>query len=245
VTIAKPQADVVLVSPRDDPILVGWQYGLGRSLAFTSGLERTWGHEWLAWDGIGRFLSGAMRWGAARPGGENLDTSAVAADGRTTVRVTSVHDDGSFGDLLTTEAEIAGPTAETQLRVPLRQIGPGTYEAAVDTPIQGAYALRITQREGGAVLYQQLSGFVVGYPAEYRPGPPNLPLLETLAARTGGRVLSDPAEALRREGPARGRESHDLWWPLLALALVLFPLDIAVRRFRWEWPARLRLGRQI
>src|SRR3712207_1306367 len=35
-TTPKPAAQTVLVSARDDPILAQWQYGLGRSVAWTS-----------------------------------------------------------------------------------------------------------------------------------------------------------------------------------------------------------------
>jgi hypothetical protein len=69
----------------------------------------------------------------------------------------------------------------------------------------------------------------------------NTALLARLAHETGGRFLREPAEAFSRaalalSGPA-GAPTGERWdplWPVLAaLALLLFPLDVAIRRLRW------------
>ncbi|MGI5837682.1 MAG: hypothetical protein ACOX87_14485, partial [Chloroflexota bacterium] len=67
----------------------------------------------------------------------------------------------------------------------------------------------------------------------------NEALLKELAAATGGRALSEPSEAFSREGlpPAPGWEP--LWPYLLGFALLLLPLEVALRRIR-----ALPFGRQ-
>ena len=49
-TTAKPRADVVLKSDKDEPVLAVWQYGLGRTAAWTSDLSGQWTSDWIASD---------------------------------------------------------------------------------------------------------------------------------------------------------------------------------------------------
>ena len=65
--------------------------------------------------------------------------------------------------------------------------------------------------------------------AEYRILGTNEGLLAALRTATGGRSLSDPAEVWRHDLASTGAFT-DLWPWLLALALLLWPLDVAVRR---------------
>ena len=48
-TTIKSAAQPVLVSARDDPLLAQWQYGLGRSVAWTSDSTGKWAKNWLGW----------------------------------------------------------------------------------------------------------------------------------------------------------------------------------------------------
>jgi uncharacterized membrane protein len=61
-TSAKPLAQVILKSEKDDPILAAWQYGLGRSVAFTSDATGHWGRDWVAWQNFPAFWVQAVRY---------------------------------------------------------------------------------------------------------------------------------------------------------------------------------------
>ena len=82
-----------------------------------------------------------------------------------------------------------------------------------------------------------MSGFVVHPNPETRSVGVNHALLDQLAARTGGRTLTDPVdiESLTRSD-ITGREP--LWPWLAAIALAILPLDVAIRRLRWPWFGR-------
>src|SRR5256885_11081522 len=58
---AKEKSEVLLESPREDPLLVRWQYGLGRTAAFTSDLKDRWAVNWLRWNGYSKFWSQLVR----------------------------------------------------------------------------------------------------------------------------------------------------------------------------------------
>ena len=55
-------------------------------------------------------------------------------------------------------------------------------------------------------------------------------LLERLAARTGGRQITNPAEAFDRANRVEGEKPTPIWWWFALGALLLVPLDVAVRR---------------
>ena len=49
--IARPAADTILAVDQKDPLLVRWQYGLGRAAVFTSDAKSRWAEGWVNWGG--------------------------------------------------------------------------------------------------------------------------------------------------------------------------------------------------
>ena len=49
---ARPTADAILEADNGDPLLVRWQYGLGRAAVFTSDAKNRWAVNWVAWPGF-------------------------------------------------------------------------------------------------------------------------------------------------------------------------------------------------
>ena len=106
-------------------------------------------------------------------------------------------------------------------------MGPGQYETSLPDGGLGVYHLTVHQET--APYGQVDAALAVPYPAEYLPRPPDLALLGQIAALTGGHVLHDPGQ-LR----AASMAGEDLWWPLAALALLLFLSGVALRLVRRE-----------
>jgi hypothetical protein len=72
----------------------------------------------------------------------------------------------------------------------------------------------------------------VPYSPEYAAlasGGVDLALLDALARLTGGGELSQPVAAFLHNLPSADR-AREIWQPLLLLAALLFPIDVAVRR---------------
>jgi Ca-activated chloride channel homolog len=105
-TTAKPAAQTVLVTARDDPLLAQWQYGLGRSVAWTSDSTGRWARDWLGWDGFSRFFSQLVAW--TFPGEETggIEARFDSAAGSTHLHVESVEPDGSPRDFYETTAVV-------------------------------------------------------------------------------------------------------------------------------------------
>jgi uncharacterized membrane protein/Mg-chelatase subunit ChlD len=227
-TTAKPAAQTVLVTARDDPLLAQWQYGLGRSVAWTSDSTGRWARDWVGWDGFSRFFSQLVSW--TFPGEETGGIEAVfdSSGGKTTLHVESVETDGSPRDFYDTSAVVVGPDLEPA-DVDLVQVAPGVYEVALGEIDPGAYAVRVTQTRPGSSPLGRTVGLVAPTAAEYRVLGANEPFLTALRTATGGSVVETPLDPWRHDLVSTSR-STDLWPLLLVLALLLWPIDIALRR---------------
>ena len=230
-TTAKAAAQTVLVTGRDDPLLAQWQYGLGRSVAWTSDSTGRWAKDWLAWKDFARFFSQLVSW--TFPGEESggIEATFDNVGGKSTLHVESVDADGSARDFYATSAVIVGsdPGTVEPVGVDLVQVAPGIYEAPLGEMDPGAYAVRITQIRPGTSPLGRTVALVAPTSAEYRLLGGNEPFLAALRSATGGREILTPADPWRRDLTATSR-STDLWPLLLVLALLLWPLDIALRR---------------
>lgn len=228
-TGARPQAHTVLTSDRGDPLLAAWQYGLGRVVAWTSGARSDWAGDWLADPAARRVFAQAVRWSMPQPTDPSFQLEAAVDDTRLTLRVQAYEPDGRFADRRDVRATVVTPEGRG-LEVPLRQVGPGSYEVTAEAPAPGAYAVEARDLNAGAATRTELGGFVVAADAELRTLGPNRPLLEQLAQATGGRELSSPEDAFVRDTAWRATGWAPLWPWLVALALFVLPLDVASRR---------------
>ena len=227
-TTIKSAAQSVLVTGRDDPLLAQWQYGLGRSVAWTSDSTGRWARDWVGWTGFNRFFSQLVSW--TFPGEETggIEATFDATGGKTGLHVQSVESDGSPRNFYATSAVIVGPDLEPRT-VDLVQVAPGVYETNLGEIDPGAYAVRITQTRPGTTPLARTVGLVAPTAAEYRLLGANEPFLASLRAATGGTVITTPLDPWVHDLTATDRFA-DLWPFLLVLALLLWPLDIALRR---------------
>jgi hypothetical protein len=122
----------------------------------------------------------------------------------------------------------------------LPQVGAGRYEAEVEVSQPGTYLVRLGVSQDGDALGQQTLGLVVPYSPEYAASGTDRALLGGLARLTGGGELPEPAAAFVHNLPAADR-AREIWVPLLLIAALLFPLDVALRRVMLG-PADFRQG---
>ncbi len=242
-TTERPTARVILRGPEpySDPLLVAWQYGLGRSVAFTSDATARWAQNWVGWDGFATFWSQAVRWTITEGTSSNLETRVVMEDARARVIVDARDNEGNFLNGLNLQSSIIGPEQSGQ-RLQLRQIAPGRYEATFTPNNEGAYLLRVTNQtnlpedtteedqETSALELAQTTGWVMSYSPEYEVRDFDDAVLENLADLTrGGDLGIDPALAFAHNIDAQDA-AVPLWpWLLLASAILL-PFDVGVRR---------------
>lgn len=221
VTTAKPTADVLLASPRRDPVLAAGQFGLGRSVAWTSDVTGRWTSGLLGSPVAAALFGRMVAWSLPSGSGEGLRLDAVAKGDGLDVAV-SGPDRG--GELSVTAVAPDGAITSH----PLPPVGPGRWQGVLPAGEVGTYVLRGVLRRDGAPVGDVEVSVAVPYPPEFLELGRNDGLLGALAGQ-GGTLLTEAAAAWSQR-PLPLRVTSPLFWLLLWLAAVLWPLDIALRR---------------
>lgn len=238
-TTEKDTAQVVLRGPEPfaDPILVTWQYGLGRAVAFTSDATSRWATNWALWDGFPRFWAQAIDWSITETANNNIETQVIMLDEGAQVVIDARNEAGVFLNGLVLETNVIAPDGSAE-RVVLQQTAPGRYEGRFEPETEGAYFLSVQGNTGADEPLNEVSGWVMSYSPEYATTDPNEALLEALAEITGGQSLADaPNDVFAASAEPRTAISP-VWPYLLIAALLLLPFDIAIRRLllnRSDW----------
>ena len=252
--------EVPIVSPlpqtgQVNPVLAHWNYGLGRSVAFTSDAGRRWTSNWVDWDGYAAFWSQIVRWSMRPVDSRNLALTVRREEGKLKIVVDALDKENQFLNFLQMQASVLSPDLQPH-RVSLVQTAPGRYEGTVDNAeASGNYFVNLGYSGPDNVKGIVTSGISVPYSDEYRELKSNPTTLETIASLTNGNVLSwkrradgevdllrtvAETDAFRRDAyttPPRG--FSPLWPNMLWLASVLFLGDVAVRRVAPDF-ARIR-----
>ena len=231
-----PPAVELLQSDTQEPILARWRVGLGWTLAWTSDVKSRWAVEWLRWPGFERFWGQLVHEHMRQKHRRELDMKAEVVGGRLRASVDAFGADERFENNLTSKLSIIVPGGETKV-VDFRQTAPGRYE--VDQPLDkyGSFLLRaehMREAEGGAMKQVAVSfGHVSNpYPKEYASFEADLSTLEKAALATGAAV--DPASVQAIFDPAGEKVTYheELWTRFVYAAIVVFLLDLFVRRVR-------------
>ena len=220
------RADVTLrTGGKRPPLLASWTYGQGKAVTFTSDANGRWSAPWLGWEGFSTFWAQAVRWSMTEI--KRQETHFSVALGHT--------DAGLVVDVFSSGASEEGRSASAKMTDPenrestllLNRLAPGHYQGILTTAAAGDYRIEITTPAGekmgplGYTLPQRQT-------ATEQPQPQaNLPLLEALAAATGGSLNPDVATLVH---PTSAPEPQSLLPYLIPLAMALYFLELLVRR---------------
>ena len=227
-TQPRPTAEVFLVSDRGDPLLASWQYGLGKSVAFTSDAKARWASDWLDWGGYGKFWTQLVRDTMRKATLSNFQAEIKKEKGMAHLAIDALDDAGDFLNQLENEVSLISPDLKKK-QLAVTQTAPGRYELDFPTQDVGPYFLNVMQKQGGEVVNTQVTGTVVSYPQEYLVHNADDALLTQLAAVSGGKFNVSTEDAFRPPEEQVALRIH-LWRPFLMIALFLLLVDIALRR---------------
>jgi Ca-activated chloride channel homolog len=232
--LARPTADLILRAGPEDPLLVRWQYGLGRAAVFASDAKNRWAAGWVAWPGFDKLWANIFRdllpHAESSEAGAEFDraSSELVVDyrlGRSVAEPAAVPDIYAFG-----------PNGfQSPLKV--AKIAAGHYRARLAIgDRQGLFRVRplAESRAFPEVGFYRQEDEMLEYGA-------NDQLLHQVAEATGGRY-NPPLNAIF---DATGRaipSTLELWPLLLALAIALNLVELVLRKWRGLWEG-LRLWR--
>jgi uncharacterized membrane protein len=223
-----PTSDTILTADRGDPLLVRWQYGLGRAAVFTSDAKNRWAVNWVTWPGFDRLWANIFR--DLLPHASQTETAADF-DRASNELVVDYH--------LSRNVEEPGPKG-----APVPDIfvfGPNGFQAPLEVGkvAAGHYRgrLAIGQNQGlfrVRPLVESRAFPEVGFyrqEDEMQEYGNNEPLLRQIAAATGGRFNPAPREVFDAGGRSI-RSTMELWPGLLALAIALNLAELILRKWK-------------
>ena len=230
ITYPKPGASIVLNTVQG-PLLAAWQYGLGRSVAFTSDLAARWGKEWLRWEHYGQFVSQMVKW-AQRKDTLQEYIATIERTGEQGIFTVDVLDNQNrFINHLALNVNVHFPSEQSQT-LSLKQIAPGRYQNIFPAEEIGAYYFSIFGAQTGETNRPEVFGFGIPYTDEFSKTGVNAHLLGQLAEITNGDIfpLEEIPETLFAVQNAT-REYGTAFWPsLILLFLFLLLVDVVIRK---------------
>lgn len=233
-TTERQTAQVILRSPDPfaDPILATWQYGLGRSVAFTGDATGRWASEWVSWTDFSRFWGQVVNYSITENAGNTLETTVSMTDGIATITVDARSESGAFINNLALQASVITPDNQSEI-VRLQQTAPGQYSADFEPAVEGSYYLAINgggMVDGEETRFNEVSGWVMSYSPEYAITVPNEALLTDLADITGGSDLAENPSGTFITTQAPRTAASPIWQWMVFAAMLLLPFDIGIRR---------------
>ena len=237
-TKAKRFSEVLVEVNEDMPLLAETHYGLGKTVAFLSDVKNRWASDWLDWPDYAKFWSQIVRHSARRDSEHKINWTVTREGDESFIELVALGKDGNYRNDLWPEVRVTAP-AGRQSRVALRQFAPGRYRARVSLHSAGSEPWRFELVPGQGLSPEEVARagnreIIYGYPDEYRMRDPNLPLLQALSEQTGGIFEANVEDVFRSQGDS-GLITRSLWPYCVAAALLLFLLDIVVRRVPWRW----------
>ena len=218
----KKTAQVFIRSHKDEPILAGWNFGLGRAIAWTSDIKPAWAKAWIPWHNFGKFWGQVINWTLpAADIGSDFDLRVSMHHGVAAVNIdTRTPSEASY------KVHVVGPDLASQI-VEVQQVTPTRYSGTFQTQDRGSYIVT-AEREGDA--RRSVETLSLPYPAEYAEFQIDTTSLRMLAAGTAGIHEPTPTQIAAPAGvPIESQTS--LAQALLVIAAILFVLEMIFRRF--------------
>ena len=212
---SRPKADVPLATKDGQAVLALGRLGLGKTAVWASDLSSPWSADWLGWKDAPKLFAQLLRFlSGSGPDSELAGRVRFSRDGAAAV----LHLDaaGPGGALTVTDA-----ASGASLAVEQDPDGDGRVQVALDQPGE-LRRLKLQRADGKKVAL----GAIRAYDEEFAPRQPSHDLfangLPAMTMDQVGRLLS--------ESRASGEERQDLIPWLIVAALLLLPVDVALRR---------------
>ena len=230
----------VILSGQYTPLYAEWQVGKGKVGTFACDLNGAWSSDFVnSEEGI-KIVNNIVKSLYPKERVKPLEIDAEWSGDNYTTQL-SIFTDLGEGEYI--EATITSPLAEGELE-PRVQVftasakdGYSRMEFGVTTP--GLHEILVQRKSAdGTVLAEQIIYKPLSYSKEYDAFPDEqaaADLIVYLAEASGGEVITDPVYVFQNAA----KYTHVVIDPRVAfmiIVIILFLLDIAVRKFKWKWP---------
>ncbi|MDE7322066.1 MAG: VWA domain-containing protein [Lachnospiraceae bacterium] len=217
---------VIVTGEKGDPILTVWQYGLGRTAAWNSDVTGEWTGAFVGdedyvqlWKRIVDYSTGNANMGE--------DSVNVVTAGEQTTIDYQTDDYGSTTEIQVTMIDPNGETIEEKLHA----AAPGKYTIDLTTAQAGLYHFNIRRMEDGEIQNYMTTAAAVQFSDEYKFDVTTDSYLKFVEQY--GKLIAEEDPVWTRISTG-AKEGYLLTNWLLALAILLFLADVAMRRFQYQ-----------
>ena len=242
----------------NDSVLAVWQYGAGRTAAWTTDLGERWASQWSESGELDQVLLQAVRW-IGRSNSKN--NHFLQIDTNSSVANLKFQWDPEVIDVPSTlPAIIVGVGNSETYKVQLQRTGPRSFQAIQEDLPDGNYVVAIESNDSTGVFRQ---GFTISDSSEFELSAQIQQQLITAAKlgeseSLGVSTRSDTLEQLEKTGrwisissandnwstapiaeitrptATPDRNSSSTWSSMLVLAAGVFLVEMIVRKFGWD-----------
>ena len=226
-TSIKDKAIEILSSNHDEPILAAMEYGLGRTVSFTSDISGQWSKNYLSWEYGPQLIKNMVYFTIPQYGEEGkLNITQEGNEAKLEFYSDQVLKDSKIKGIYNGEN---GETGEFELI----QSEPGKYESNVPLDSLGFYNFSIREENSGEVLNSYKGALALQYSDEFKFNT-NAQKLDVVVKETKGKFINTPEEVFSTKLNKEYKKIN-LTNILLFLSIILFMLDIVYRRLNLDF----------
>ena len=235
---AKEDADVIL-SGRFTPIYAQWSFGLGRVGTFACDLNGTWSSSFIDTpEGnaiVNNIIASLFPLEDLKP--KEIEVEHEGGNYFTKLNVFTDLEDGQYIEVTVTSPDTEDGESNIQILTAGAEDNYSRLSFTVKTP--GIHQIVTSKRAAdGTLLAETVVYKALSYSQEYNVFTDKdaaKALSEQLATDGRGIIIDEPYQVY--ENAAKFRHVDiDPRIPMMIALLILFLLDIAVRKFKWKWP---------
>ncbi|MCT4544088.1 MAG: VWA domain-containing protein [Vallitalea sp.] len=223
-TSPKEAATVLLTSPTYDPILSVWQYGLGKTVAWCSDLSGEWSSKYNIWDKNNLLWQNIINYTIENYSSNQVEINSIYSNGEVHIRLNTLEND----KLLDSSVQIKTPSNKINT-IDLEAVRKGVYEGIFIPNEVGSYMIKGIQKYQDEVVGTGLSGITIPYSEEYKITNKNDDFA-VFIKKVDGKYIDKPDEVFK-DILNNVKKSNNITNILLLIALILWMIDIAFRRF--------------
>lgn len=235
---------VLLTSSKQDPVLAAGRSGLGKVVTLMCDDGTRWAQGWDGSGQLAQLLVQAVRWSLPESNQSRLQWSIQPQDQQNQGRKRlSLHlgelSAQSRAEAQSAQVSVIDPLGQVT-RIPLEQTSLSDFTAVLPDGGAGSWLVQVNSANGNE-RGRWTQSYSVPYSPELAHVGPDRGAMEALAKAGNGRFNPTPAQCVAP--PSRVRTAaRELWPDLLTLALLLLPLEIALRRVQLPDWKLLRRG---
>lgn len=227
-TTIKDMATVHLESDTGEPILASWQYGLGKTIAFTSDGENKWTGNYAVWEKYGTMWKNMIQYVTMDE--EEQDGKVEIEQSGSTAHIKYTTDTYSKDSKVSV---IYTDEAGKQQTLNLEATGAGKFEKDITFPELGLYMLNVTHKEGKDTVASKNTAVAMQYSREYRYMEES-EALNQFVSNVGGVIVKKPKEVFESKLD-KVMASYDMTNMWLLFACLVFFFAVAYKRLQFTF----------